>query len=79
MTDKKQKLLEKLHTLIGQELVDRMKSGEATTADINAAVKFLHNNGVDLENYEDSALEELAKVLPFDPEEDGQDDIQIEA
>ena len=39
-------LLEQLHKLVGEEMVALIKAGEATPALLNAAIKFLKDNGI---------------------------------
>ena len=59
-----------LHELVATELTARIVSGEATPADINAAIKFLQNNGIEAVATEDSPLGKLVSSLPtFDDEE----------
>ncbi|NBN98723.1 MAG: hypothetical protein EBV19_05715 [Flavobacteriia bacterium] len=57
--------LEELHTIVAEELVSRIKSGEAKPADLAVAVKFLKDNGVDALASDESPLKRLAQVLPF--------------
>lgn len=59
-----------LHTLIAEELTRRIAGGEASPADINAAIKFLQNNGIEAVAVEESPLGKLMNALPtFDDEE----------
>jgi len=44
--DKNFKLLEQLHLVLAQELLDKVKSGEAKAGDLNVARQFLKDNGV---------------------------------
>ena len=63
-------ILEQLHVTLAQELLNRIKSGEASAAELTAAAKFLKDNGIDGIAKNESPLLELAKSLPFaDPEE----------
>jgi hypothetical protein len=57
--------LEELHTSVAEELLARIKSGDAKPADLAVAVKFLKDNGVDALASNDSPLKRLAQVLPF--------------
>jgi len=41
------RLLEELHNETAQVLLDRIKSGEATAADLSVARQFLKDNGID--------------------------------
>jgi hypothetical protein len=65
MNNKTKDLLDKLHQLIGEELVNRIVSDEASTGDIVAAIRFLKDNGVTSVIAEDSPLQNLAEILPF--------------
>lgn len=63
--------LGELHKLVAEELTRRIATGEASPADINAAIKFLQNNGIEAVASEDSPLGKLVAALPtFDDEED---------
>ena len=53
-----------LHELVAQELTRRIQSGEASPADINAAIKFLQNNGIEAIVTEDNPLGKLMSALP---------------
>ena len=68
--EEKTKKLKDLHLLLTEELISRMESGEATSAEMSVAVKFLKDNNIDAAAFEGSPLANLAKVLPFDEEED---------
>lgn len=65
-----EKTLENLHIETAQLLLDRIRAGEATAADLSVARQFLKDNGVDSTLYHESPIKSLAEVLPFsDPEE----------
>ena len=58
-----------LHQLVTQEFLDRVKSGEATTQDLNAACDWLKSNDISGIAYDGNPLSKLANVLPeIDPE-----------
>lgn len=58
-----------LHNLVTTELLSRIKSGEATTADLKAACDWLTKNDISGVAYEGNPLDKLATVLPkVDPE-----------
>jgi hypothetical protein len=57
-------LFDELHSLVTVELMTRIKSGEATTADIKAATDWLHKNGVTGVAAEGSPLAGLAGIIP---------------
>lgn len=58
-----------LHNLVTKELLNRIKSGEATTADIKAAIEWLHKNDISGVAMSGTPLDKLANILPtVDPE-----------
>jgi hypothetical protein len=58
-----------LHNLVTQELLNRIKSGEATTQDLKAACDWLAKNDISGVATEGSSLDKLASILPtIDPE-----------
>lgn len=66
------KKLEAIHDALTESLLQRIKSGEATAADLNVARAFLKDNGIDVGN--PASLNPLAealtdKMLPFEAEE----------
>lgn len=67
-----EELLGELHEMVAKELLSKIKSGEATPAEINAAIKFLQNNGIEAVRGDgESPLDKLAASLPtFDEEGD---------
>ena len=60
-----QETLETLHSQVAQELLQRIISGDASSADMANAIKFLRDNGIEGLPVQDSPLGELAGVLPF--------------
>ena len=60
-----EKLLSQLHGLMTEELINRIVSGEATSADLSVAVKFLKDNGIDVGERTESPIQNLAKIVPF--------------
>lgn len=59
--------LEILHTAVASELLDRVKSGEATASELSVAVKFLKDNNANLDVVTaESPLGNLLESLPFD-------------
>ncbi|MFG1395861.1 hypothetical protein [Roseixanthobacter pseudopolyaromaticivorans] len=59
-------LLEELHGVVVRELMSRIKSGEATSGDIAAAVRMLKDNGVDARSKDAVEMEDrLSALLPF--------------
>ena len=64
-----QATLETLHSQVAQELLQRITSGEASSADMSNAIKFLKDNGVEGLPVQDSPLGNLVNVLPFPKKE----------
>ena len=58
-----------LHKLVTKEFLARVKSGEATTADLKAACDWLKTNDISGVAIEGSPLDKLARLMPtVDPE-----------
>lgn len=58
-----------LHNLVTAELLSRIKSGEASTADIKASMEWLIKNDISGVAFEGSPLDKLASIMPkVDPE-----------
>ena len=58
-----------LHSLVTEEFLKRVRSGTATTQDLNAACEWLKTNDVSGVAYEGSPLEKLTSLMPkVDPE-----------
>ena len=58
-----------LHNLVTEDFLRRVRSGEASTADLKAACDWLKANDITGVAYEGSPLDKLASVLPkVDPE-----------
>jgi|TARA_R110000868_G_scaffold223216_2_gene475071 hypothetical protein len=64
------KLFAQLHNALGSALLERIQSGEASPADMNVARQFLKDNGIDGSVKNSVPLLNLAKIMPFDPEEE---------
>lgn len=60
-----QEILSDLHNAVAKELLDRVLSGEATSADLNVAKGFLKDNGIDAGIDASEPMADLAKTLPF--------------
>jgi len=62
-------MFNELHNMVTKELLNRIKSGEASTADLKAACDWLAKNDISGVAYEGNPLDKLATVLPkVDPE-----------
>ena len=58
-----------LHNLVTQEFLTRVKSGEASTADLKAACDWLKTNDISGIAFEGNPLAQLANIMPqVDPE-----------
>ena len=53
-----------LHNLVTEEFLNRIKSGEATTADLEAASDWLYKNDITGVAFDTSPLSKLADVMP---------------
>jgi hypothetical protein len=72
-TTKKKKATEdmfnELHNMVTQELLNRIKNGEASTADLKAACDWLSKNDISGVAYDGNPLDKLATIMPkVDPE-----------
>lgn len=70
MSDNLKKTLSDLHLKLAQDLLSRVESGEATTADLSVARQFLKDNGVDSSVQANKPMLNLAEIMPFDPDEE---------
>ena len=58
-----------LHNLVTEDFLRRVRSGEASTADLTAACDWLKTNDITGVAYDGSPLDKLNKILPtVDPE-----------
>lgn len=58
-----------LHNLVTTEFLSRIKSGEASTADLKAACDWLKTNDISGVAYDGNPLDKLANIMPtVDPE-----------
>ena len=66
MANKKatEQMFNELHNLVTQELLNRIKSGEATTADLKAACDWLAKNDISGIALEGNSLDKLAAIMP---------------
>jgi hypothetical protein len=61
--------LEALFNATIEALAAKIKSGEATAADLNVARQMLKDNGIELAPIEGNAMHNLVTSLPFTSEE----------
>lgn len=61
------KILDELHDSVAKELLQKVKSGEATASELSVAVKFLKDNGAVNEVVTtESPMANLLESLPFE-------------
>ena len=63
------KLLEGLHNAVAEDLLYKIQSGDATAAELSAAIKFLKDNGIEALPSEGAPLGNLVDALPFSVDE----------
>lgn len=63
-------LMARLHGIVAEELMNRIKDGTATAADISNAIKFLKDNGVEARADKNAAVASLAAQFPVFEDED---------
>ncbi|OUU24145.1 MAG: hypothetical protein CBB97_12400 [Candidatus Endolissoclinum sp. TMED37] len=69
MAKKDQEILSEMHLALTEDLLNRIKSGEAKASELNVARQFLKDNDITAIPTDDSAIKQLVEELPFD--EDG--------
>ena len=62
--DKKLELLQNLHTVLIENLLDKVKSGEAKAGDLNVARQLLKDNCIECIPTEKNPIEDLMSSLP---------------
>jgi hypothetical protein len=65
-------VLEALHEAVARDLLKRIQSGEASPAEITAALKLLRDNGIEAMPTQDNPLGQLADKLPEFIEQDAE-------
>jgi len=60
------KNLETLHNMVVEDLLNRIKSGSATSSDLNVARQMLKDNGIDCAALEGTPIQKLALTMPFE-------------
>lgn len=67
-----EKLLAELHNQTAKHLIDRLRTGQATPAEVANAIRFLKDNGIEAMPEESDKLQSIMSSLPdFDDSEDG--------
>jgi hypothetical protein len=69
--------LESLHDVLVTELLERIKGGTATAADLGVARQLLKDNAIDCVSKDFNPIARLAASLPFD--DDRMDSLRKEA
>ncbi|MDH0613323.1 MULTISPECIES: hypothetical protein [Agrobacterium] len=64
------KTLSELHEKLADKLLQKVKSGDVTAAELNVARQFLKDNNIDAIPKEGSPLQQLTDSLPFTGDED---------
>ena len=62
--------LAKLHTVLAEQLLERVTDPEAKSADLNVARQFLKDNGIEALATKGSPLADLVNTLPDFTDED---------
>jgi len=57
-------MFNELHNIVTQELLNRIKSGEATTQDLKAACDWLAKNDISGVALDGNSLDKLAAIMP---------------
>ena len=60
------KVLDQLHVELAQQLLDKVRSGDAKASDLNVARQFLKDNGIEGLPVDNTPLKELVDELPFE-------------
>lgn len=60
------KNLETLHNMVVEDLLNRIRSGTATSSDLNVARQLLKDNGIDCAALDGTPIQKLALTMPFD-------------
>ena len=63
--------LEALHKALAEQLLARVKSGEATAADLGVARQFLKDNNIEALIEPGNPLHDLARAVPFKAPDEG--------
>lgn len=65
-------LLAELHNQTAEYLIERLRSGQATPAEVSNAIRFLKDNGIEAVPEESDAIHRIVNSLPnFEDSEDG--------
>ena len=62
------KIMEELNVRLGEELLEKIKSGKARASDLNVCRQFLKDNSYEVPPTQENPLRDLVDKLPFDEE-----------
>ena len=60
--------LDELHVELGEELLQKLRSGKAKASDLNVCRQFLKDNSYEVPPTQENPLKHLVDELPFDDE-----------
>ena len=63
-------ILDELHVELGEELLQKLRSGKAKASDLNVCRQFLKDNSYEVPPTQENPLKNLVAELPFDDEKD---------
>ena len=66
----KEEILQSLFDAVADDLLIKIKSGEAKPADLAVAVRFLKDNDITAIPVNDNALQQLMESMPFPSDKD---------
>ena len=61
-------ILDELHVELGEELLQKLRSGKAKASDLNVCRQFLKDNSYEIPPTQENPLKHLVDELPFDDE-----------
>ena len=61
-------ILDELHVELGEELLQKLRSGKAKASDLNVCRQFLKDNSYEVPPTQENPLKHLVAELPFDDE-----------
>ena len=63
------KILDELHVELGEQLLEKIKSGKARASGLNVARQFLKDNSYEVPPTQENPLRDLVDELPFKNDE----------
>ena len=61
--------MEELHVRLGEELLEKLRSGKARASDLNVCRQFLKDNSYEVPPTQENPLRHLVDELPFKDEQ----------